>query len=97
VTEAHAEHRHATGEGGDDGIREAGVLGATGAGADQHSVGGEFFDLFDRERIAAMHEGLGAELAQVLDEVEHERVVVVEDENAGGHRRWTLLPVPAIV
>jgi hypothetical protein len=37
-----------------------------------------------------MHEGVGSEFAQVLDEVEDERVVVIEDKDAGGHRRRTL-------
>ena len=94
VAEAHAEHRDAAGEAGDDLVREAGVLGAAGPGADEHAVGLELLDLVDGERVAAVDQRLGAELAQVLDEVEHERVVVVEDEDPGGHRGPTLPPGP---
>ena len=36
-------------------------------------------------RVVAVHDRLGAELAQVLHEVVDERVVVVDHEHAGGH------------
>ena len=90
MAEAHTKHRHATSEVGDDLIGKASIFRATRAGADEHAVGGEFFDLFNGERVAAMYEGVSSEFAQVLDEVEDERVVVIEDKDAGGHRRRTL-------
>ena len=94
VPEADAEHGGAPGEAGDDLVRQAGVLGPARARADQHAVGLELVDLLDGQGVAAVHERLGAELAQVLDQVEHERVVVVEHEDPGGHRPVTLPPGP---
>ena len=51
---------------------------------------GEFFDLFDGERVAAMDKWVCPQLAEVLDEIEDERVVVIENKNACSHRRRTL-------
>jgi len=90
MAEAHTKHRHATSEVGDDLVGKASVFWATRAGADEDAVGGELFDLFNSESVAAMYEGVGSEFAQILDEVEDERVVVIEDKDAGGHRRRTL-------
>ena len=100
VPEAHAEHRDTAREMGDDLVGQPGILGASRAGADQHTVGLDLLDLVDRQGIAAVHERLGTQLAQVLDEVEHERVVVVEDEDPGGHSgadpiAWPPGPRPA--
>ena len=90
MAEAHTKHRHATSEVGDDLVGKACIFWSARAGADEYTVGGELFDLFDAERVAAMHEGVGSQFAQVLDEIEDERVVVIEDKDAGGHRRRTL-------
>ena len=43
--------------------------------------------------VVAVHDGLGAELLEVLDEVEHERVVVVQDEDP---HRPRLLGAPLV-
>ena len=37
------------------------------------------------ERVVAVDDRLGAELAQLLDEVVDERVVVVDEEDPGAH------------
>jgi hypothetical protein len=90
VAETHAKDRNASSEGRDYLVGKASVFGATRAGADEHTVGGEFFDLLNGERVASANERIGAKLAQVLDEVEDERVVVIENKDAGSHRRRTL-------
>ena len=64
VAEADAEDRHPSGEGGDDVVGQAGVLGAARPGADEHGVGGEGLDVVQREGVAAVHDGLGAQLAR---------------------------------
>ena len=86
MTEADSEHRHPTGEMTDDLVGETGIFGAPGAGAYEHTIGGQCVDLLEGERIAAVHQWLSSEFAQILHEVEHERVVVVEHEDPGSHR-----------
>ena len=81
-SEAHAEHRPFAGEVGDDLVRQAGVVRAAGPGADEDAVGVERIDLVEGERVATMHERLGAELPEVLHEVVDERVVVVDHQHA---------------
>ena len=90
MAEAHAKHGNATSEGRNHRVRQAGIFRSTGARADENAVGREFLDLVDRERVAAMNEWIGSQLAEILDEIEDERVVVIEDKDAGGHRRRTL-------
>ena len=63
MAEAHTKHRHTTSEVRDDFVGKASIFWATRAGADEHAVGGEFFDLFNGERVAAMDEGVGSEFA----------------------------------
>ena len=48
------------------------------------------------ERIVAVDDRLGAQLAEVLDEVEDERVVVVDHEDPGGHDRQPACRMPAL-
>ena len=60
MAEAHTKYRNATSEVDDDLIGKTSVFWATRAGADEHAVGGELFDLFNGERVAAMHEGVGS-------------------------------------
>ena len=88
VTETHAEHRDPRlAERGDRVHRDAGVLGPAGTGRDEHRVGREGAQLVEREGVVAVHLGLGTELTEVLDEVVDERVVVVDHEDPGAHRR----------
>ena len=63
MAKTNAEHRNATSEGGDDLVGEAGIFGTAWARADEHAVGIEFLDLLDRERVAAMHQRVSAQLA----------------------------------
>ena len=81
--EAHAEHRPFAGEAADERVRQAGVIRTAGPGAYEDAVGVERIDLVERERVATMHERLGAEFPEVLHEVVDERVVVVDHQHAG--------------
>ena len=86
VAEAHAEAPGARpAKCADDLVRQAGVLGAAGPGLMSTPSGSSSTICVEGERVAAVHERLGAELAQVLDEVVDERVVVVDDEDPGAH------------
>src|SRR5215210_6417811 len=56
------------------------------AGGDEHGVGDEGLELGQRHLVVSVHDGLGAQLPQVLHEVVDERVVVVDHQHAGrGH------------
>ena len=90
MPEAHTEYRNSSGKCGDHSVGKSGVFWSAGPGTNEHAVGSKFLDLLDGERVASMHERVGTKLAQVLDKVEDERVVVIEDEDACGHRRRTL-------
>ena len=85
VAEADAEDGDPSGGPVDDRGRDSGVLGPTGSRADEDGVGFEFGGLGSRDGIVAVDDRLGSELTQVLDEVVDERVVVVDDEDTGGH------------
>ncbi len=68
-------------EAADDLDRDAGILGAAGAGRDDDVRGLQRFDLAERDLVVAAHQRRRAQLAEVLREVERERVVVVDEEN----------------
>ena len=63
-----------------------GVVGGARPGRDEDRVGVERLDAGQVDLVVAAHDGIGAELAQVLDEVVGERVVVV-DRRARGPAR----------
>ena len=68
-------------------VGHTGVLGATGAGRHEHGVGRQVDCLVEGQLVVAVHERLGPQLAQVLDEVVDEAVVVVDDQDPGSHGR----------
>jgi hypothetical protein len=70
---------------------DAGVGGRSRPGAEQDAVVGE--RLGGGHLVVAPHVDLRPELGQVLHDVEHERVVVVDDEDAGAHA--LIVPLPA--
>ena len=87
VAEADAERR-------DPGLREAahrlqrdaGLVGRARPGRDDDAIGRALEQLVDRRDVVAHDVQLRAQLAEELDEVVGERVVVVDDED-GGHAR----------
>ena len=66
-----------------DAIDVAGIR----ARREDHAVRPLRADPLDRDLVVAEHLELRAELAEVLDEVERERIVVVDDEDAGRRPR----------
>ena len=84
MTQADAERREARSEGADRFEREARVLRAAGAGADQELVGGEALDRGQGGLAGALDFDRFAKREQCLDEVEGEGVAVVEDEDHDG-------------
>ena len=69
----------------DHGVADARVVGAAGPRRDQHRVGIELDDLVQCELVVTVHDRVGAELTEVLHQVEHERVVVVDHQDWGRH------------
>ena len=70
------------------------VLGASRPGRDEHGVGPLGPDARHVDGVVAEHHGLGPQLAQLLDQVVDEGVVVVEDEDPRSHGP-TIVPCPA--
>ncbi len=81
VPEADAHDRQFAGEVLDDIDRQACLARGAGAGGDEDALRFVGFDLFKGDLVVSMHQHVRLQLAQVLDEVECERIVVVEDEN----------------
>ena len=80
VAEAHAEHRHAAlAVPADRLLREPRLLRRARAGRDDHPIGAPLEQL---GQVVPHHVHVGPQLAQVLDEVVGERVVVVDDQDA---------------
>ena len=84
VAETNAHDRQLAGEVLDDVVGQAGFARGARAGGDEDALGAVGLDLLDGHLVVPVHEHVGLQLAKVLDEVESERIVVVEDEN---HRR----------
>ena len=99
VAEADAEDRHPPGEAEDHLVGDAGVLRPARARRDEDGVGGEGLDAVEGEGVVAVHDRLGAELPEVLDQVVDERVVVVDHQHAGAHRGEAngALPAPILL
>jgi 2,4-dienoyl-CoA reductase-like NADH-dependent reductase (Old Yellow Enzyme family) len=83
VAQAHTERGHAgLGEPARDRQADPGLVGRARAGRDHGAVVGAFDQAVGVGLVVAEDLDVGAELAQVLDEVVGERVVVVHDEDA---------------
>src|SRR5258706_5976327 len=82
VAEADAQDGDFGGEMLDDVVGDAAFLGRTGAGGDDDVGGPKLFDFGDGHLVVAkdLHRALGVDLAEPLDEVVGEGVVVI-DEN----------------
>ena len=83
VPQAHAEQRGGLAKALDHRAADACLLGRAGAGGDADVVGLELFDLVQRHLVIAADFHDGSHLAEVLDEVVGEGVVVVDDEEHG--------------
>src|SRR6266513_2943074 len=78
VPEADPEDRHAPGHAPDQLQGDPGLARRAGAGGDHEVRGRKPLDLPNRDFIVPQHPDLGSQLAQVLDQVVGERVVIVE-------------------
>src|SRR5581483_5423645 len=85
VAEADAEYRDLAAELPHECERDARLIRGAGAGRDDDARGRSLADFLDRECVVAHDLDVFAELAQVLDEVVGEAVVVVDHENHGAH------------
>ncbi len=83
MSEAHAENRHPGREALDRRHRDARILRTARTGRNDDVRRRERFDLVERHHVVAPDQHLGAHLAQVLCEVEGERVVVVDQQEHG--------------
>ena len=73
------------------------VLGPARPGRDDDAVGLLGADAVHVDGVVAEHDGIGAELAELLDEVVGEGVVIVDDDDPGAHgkrlyRPWRVAP-----
>src|SRR5689334_4180051 len=87
VAEAYAEDRHLARETAHERHRDPGVARRAGPGRDDDPLRVHRFDFVERGGIVAHDLDRGPELAQVLDEVPGEAVVVVEHQQHGGEPR----------
>src|SRR3989442_33840 len=91
MAEADAEQRQLPlGAGGHERHRLTRVLRGARARRDEHAVDRERVQLVRTHLVVAPHDDLGAQLAQVLDEVVDEAVVVVDDQDAAGQLPGTV-------
>ena len=81
VSEANSEQRHLAREMADQFDADAGFLRSAGSGRNDNALGLHRVNLFDRHFVVAANLNLGAQFANVLDEVVSERIVVIENED----------------
>jgi hypothetical protein len=70
----------------DDVVADAAFAGGAGAGGDDDVGGFEVLDLWDRNFVVAedLDPPAGPDLAELLDEVVGERVVIIDENDHGG-------------
>src|SRR5262249_41615923 len=90
MAEAHAERRHPRlGHPPHELERDAGLVRGARPGRDDAALVVALQELPHGGAVVAHGVDLGAQLAQVLDEVVRERVVVVEDQAPHGQSAWS--------
>ncbi len=88
MAQAHAEHRRARGtEDGDHAVAGTGVLGSPRPWGDEHAVRRQRHHAVGIDGVVAEDHRVGAQLPQVLDQVVHKAVVIVENKYPRGHDR----------
>src|SRR5664280_1989284 len=81
VTEADAERGHACAQPFDQLDRDAGARRHAGTGGDDEMRWGKLLGLLGGDRVVALHDHLGAELAEQVRQVVGEGVVVINQQN----------------
>jgi len=79
VAQADAEERHFRSERANDVVGKAGFARRTGTGRNENSLRLKLADLFERNLVIAPHFQVHLHLAQVLDEIIGERIVIIDD------------------
>ena len=90
MPQTHAQQRNRRPKPANHIARNARLVRRAGAGRNADALGLERGDCVERDLVVPLHEHLGPQLAEVLDEVVGERVVVIYDEQHGGE----LIPAP---
>ena len=85
IAQADAEDRDLAGQLVERRQGDAAVFGAARPGGDEDGVGPLRPDALHVDGVVAEDEGIGPELAQLLDQVVDEGVVVVDDQDPGSH------------
>ncbi len=85
-SKAYPEHGFDPAERLDEGIAQPGIGWAPWSGTDEHAVGIKVECLIEGYRVVAIDHRLSSQLAQVLNQVVDERVVVVDYQDSGTHR-----------
>ena len=85
MAEADAKDGELAGEPPDQRHADAGVLGPPRARRDQDAADTQLCHLVEDQRVVTPHDWFGTELAEVLDQVVDERVVIIDNEDAGRH------------
>jgi hypothetical protein len=89
LAEADSQDRDPTlGEGADEIVRKTRFFRRTRTGRNQHPLGFQREGGFDGDLVVAMDLHLHVHLAQILDEVVGEGIVVVDDQQHGRKRAW---------
>src|SRR5262249_41220477 len=81
VAKADAEHRNVGGGRIDQIEADAGLVGRAPNGRPHDRVGLRADHMVDRDLVVAMHDHVGPEPAQIVDEVEGEAVVIVDQDD----------------
>src|SRR3954468_8028619 len=84
MSQAHAQHRTLAGEMLDQINADARLLRRAGSGRNQNMAGAPFPNVFRGGLVIAAHLYLLSQLAQILDQVVSEGIVVVQDEDHAG-------------
>src|SRR5207302_10109297 len=80
VAQAHAERRNRRAPALDRRHRDPGLRGRARPRRDDDGAWRQRADLLDANLIVTAHDRIGAKPAQILDQLERERIVVVDDE-----------------
>ena len=92
VTEADSENRYLPSKVTDHVTADSSLFRRAGARRDADALWCHCLDLGESDLVVSLHEGIGSQLAEILDEVVGERIVIIDDED---HDRKVVLSVAA--
>jgi hypothetical protein len=83
MSQTHSQHRHIARKMADQFNADSGLLRRARPGREQNPLGVHRLYVGNGELIVPAHQHVGAQFAQILDQVVGEGIVVVEDEDHG--------------